>query len=86
MVVSVVPDATKTDLDHFREMMDTNGDKKISREEFVSLLDKSLATSAQVDRPKRENNQLMSDLLIYVDQNKISLADYFVKPPKMDGE
>lgn len=85
MVKSVVPDATKTDLDHFREMMDTNGDKIISREEFIALLDKSLATSANVQSPDRSHTQLMSDLLVYINQSDVTLKDYFVKPPKMDG-
>ena len=67
-------------------MMDTNGDKIISREEFTALLDKSLATAANVNQPNRSHAQLMSDLLIYIDKSSISLQDYFVKPPKMDGE
>jgi hypothetical protein len=83
MVKMVVPDATKTDLDHFREMMDTNGDKIISREEFIALLDKSLATAEA--SASRSHTQLMSDLLLYIDQSKITLKDYFVKPPKYDG-
>lgn len=85
MILSVVPDATVTDISHFKEMMDTNGDKKISREEFIQLLDKSLATSQLVDQPRKENQQLMTDLLGYIDQNAPSVKDYFVKPPKIDG-
>lgn len=48
MLRDAVPSASTADVLHFRTMMDANGDKLISQQEFLKALQSSRDTATQV--------------------------------------
>lgn len=53
MLRDAVPSASTADVLHFRTMMDANGDKLISQQEFLKALQSSRDTATQVDRGRQ---------------------------------